>query len=421
MANATTHDLNEIKRRMQGASGVLKAELSGLRTGRASAHLLDPVMVDAYGTQMPLNQVATVSVPEPRLLSVNVWDRSLVHPVEKAIVNSNLGLSPATEGQTIRLRIPELNEERRKELVKLAHKYAETARVAVRHVRREAMDVIKKLEKDHKISKDDHDRFSGEIQKATDAGIAQPIQSATLEAAIPTAYRAADWEWVGLTRRARVVYASKERVKQDNITYEELADPKWRGKICIRSGQHVYNVALIASMIAHHGEDWTEQWLKGVKANLARKPAGDDRLQVKGVYAGECDIAVGNTYYMGAILKNDKEPEQKEWANSVTIIFPNTGDRGTHVNISGAVVAKYAPHKDNAIKLLEFLASDKGQEMYADVNNEYPVKEGIPWSTLVQSWGDFKPDPISLNDIAALRKKASELVDKVGFDDGPSS
>jgi len=168
-----THDINEIRRRMQGASAVLKTELSGLRTGRASAHLLDPVMVDAYGSQMPLNQVATVSVPEPRLISVNVWDRSLVHPAEKAIVNSNLGLSPATEGQTIRLRIPELNEERRKELVKLAHKYAETARVAVRHVRRDAMDVIKKLEKDHKISKDDHERFSTEIQKATDAGIAE--------------------------------------------------------------------------------------------------------------------------------------------------------------------------------------------------------------------------------------------------------
>jgi ribosome recycling factor len=169
----TTHDINEIKRRMQGASSVLKTELSGLRTGRASAHLLDPVMVEAYGAQMPLNQVATVSVPEPRMISVNVWDRSLVHPVEKAIVNSNLGLSPATEGQTIRLRIPELNEDRRKELVKVAHKYAETARVAVRHVRRDAMDVIKKLEKDHKISKDDHDRFSGDIQKATDTGIAE--------------------------------------------------------------------------------------------------------------------------------------------------------------------------------------------------------------------------------------------------------
>ena len=261
----------------------------------------------------------------------------------------------------------------------------------------------------------------GNLTQATAAGIAQPVQSATLDAEIPPSYRATDGEWFGLTRRARVVYASKERVKQDAITYEELADPKWRGKICIRSGQHVYNVALIASMIAHHGEEWTEQWLKGVKANLARKPAGDDRLQVKGVYAGECDLAIGNTYYMGAMLKNDKEPEQKEWANSVNMLFPNTGDRGTHVNVSGAVVAKYAPHQENAVKLIEFLASDKGQEMYADVNNEYPVKEGVPWSTLVQSWGDFKPDPISLNEVAGLRKKASELVDKVGFDDGPSS
>jgi iron(III) transport system substrate-binding protein len=261
----------------------------------------------------------------------------------------------------------------------------------------------------------------GNLTQATDAGIAQPIHSPALDAAIPPAYRAADDEWIGLTRRARVVYASKERVKLDKITYEDLADPKWRGKICIRSGQHVYNVALIASMIAHHGEQWTEQWLKGVKANLARKPAGDDRLQVKGVYAGECDIAIGNTYYMGAMLQNDKEPEQKAWANSVNILFPNSGDRGTHVNVSGAVVAKYAPHKDNAVKLIEFLASDRGQEMYAEVNNEYPVKVGVPWSPLVKSWGDFKPDPISLNEIAALRKTASELVDKVGFDDGPSS
>jgi ribosome recycling factor len=172
MANAT-YDINEIKRRMQGASTALKTELSGLRTGRASTHLLDPVMVEAYGAQMPLQQCASVTVPEPRLIAVNVWDRSLVHAVEKAIVNSNLGLSPSTEGQTIRLRIPELNEERRKELVKVAHKYAETARVAVRHVRRDAMDVIKKLEKDHSISKDDHDRHSAEIQKATDAGIAE--------------------------------------------------------------------------------------------------------------------------------------------------------------------------------------------------------------------------------------------------------
>jgi iron(III) transport system substrate-binding protein len=261
----------------------------------------------------------------------------------------------------------------------------------------------------------------GNLTQATDAGIAQPIESQAVLDAVPAAYRGENDEWIGLTRRARVVYASKERVKQQAITYEELADPKWRGKICVRSGQHVYNVALIASMIAHHGEAWTEEWLRGVKANLARKPAGNDRLQVKGVYAGECDLAIGNTYYMGKMLTDDEHPEQKEWANSVNMLFPNTQDRGTHVNVSGAVLAKNAPNKDNAIKLVEFLASDKGQEMYAEVNNEYPVKEGVPWSELVQSWGTFKSDPISLNEIAALRKAASELVDKVGFDEGPSS
>ena len=172
-----THDLNELKRRMQGALQGLKHELSGLRTGRASAALLEPIQVEAYGTHMPLNQVATVSVPEARLLSVQVWDKSMIHNVEKAIYASNLGLNPSTEGQVIRLRIPELNEERRKELVKVAHKYAEAARIAVRHVRRDGLDVLKKLEKDHQISKDDHDRMSDKVQKATDHAIAEVEQT----------------------------------------------------------------------------------------------------------------------------------------------------------------------------------------------------------------------------------------------------
>jgi ribosome recycling factor len=168
-----THDLNELRRRMQGALQAFKQELSGLRTGRATTAMLDPVQVEAYGTHMPLNQLATVSVPEPRLISVQVWDRSMVHAVEKAIINANLGLSPATEGQVLRLRIPELNEERRKELVKVAHKYAEAARIAVRHVRRDGLDVLKKMEKDHKISKDDHDHEAEQVQKATDQSIAE--------------------------------------------------------------------------------------------------------------------------------------------------------------------------------------------------------------------------------------------------------
>ena len=168
---AANYDINELKRRMQGALGVLKTELGGLRTGRASAHLLDPIQVEAYGQNMPLNQLATVTVPQPRMISVQVWDRSMVNAVEKAIMAANLGLTPSSEGQVIHLRIPELNEERRKELVKVAHKYAEAAKVAVRHVRRDGLDLLKKMEKDHQISEDDHKRMDGEVQKATDQAI----------------------------------------------------------------------------------------------------------------------------------------------------------------------------------------------------------------------------------------------------------
>src|SRR5580698_5332522 len=164
-------DINELKRRMQGATQSLKHELGGLRTGRAAASMLEPVQVEAYGSHMPLNQVATISVPEARLISVQVWDRSMIHAVEKAIAASNLGLTPSTEGQVLRLRIPELNEERRRELVKVAHKYAEAARVAVRHVRRDGLELLKKMEKDHKISEDDYTRQSGDVQKATDSTI----------------------------------------------------------------------------------------------------------------------------------------------------------------------------------------------------------------------------------------------------------
>jgi ribosome recycling factor len=181
------YDLNELKRRMQGALTILKQEMGALRTGRASAHLLDPIHVEAYGQSMPLNQLATVSVPQPRMISVQVWDRSMVHPVEKAILAANLGLTPSSEGQVIHLRIPELNEERRKDLVEVAHKYAEAAKVAVRHVRRDGMDALKKMEKDHQISQDDHKRMDGDIQKATDQSIADIDQMlATKEKEIMT-------------------------------------------------------------------------------------------------------------------------------------------------------------------------------------------------------------------------------------------
>ncbi|MEE4011063.1 Fe(3+) ABC transporter substrate-binding protein [Roseibium sp. FZY0029] len=261
----------------------------------------------------------------------------------------------------------------------------------------------------------------GRLDGAKQLGISQPVESEVVNANVPAEFRDPEGHWIGLTNRARVIYASKERVEQDSITYEELADPKWKGRLCTRSGQHVYTVGLVASMVAHDGAEETEKWLEGVRDNLARKPAGNDRAQVKAIYAGECDIALGNTYYMGLMQTNDKEPEQQTWAESVRILFPNTNDRGSHVNIAGVILAKNAPHKDNAVKLIEFLSSGEAQKIYAETNHEYPVKPGVAVSERVASWGEFKKDTLPLADIAKNRKTASELIDKVGFDDGPAS
>lgn len=261
----------------------------------------------------------------------------------------------------------------------------------------------------------------GRLDGAKQLGISQPVVSEVVNANVPAEFRDPEGHWIGLTNRARVIYASKERVDQDSITYEELADPKWKGRLCTRSGQHVYTVGLVASMVAHHGIEETEKWLEGVRDNLARKPAGNDRAQVKAIFAGECDIALGNTYYMGLMQTNEKEPEQQTWADSVRILFPNTNDRGSHVNIAGVILAKNAPNKDNAVKLIEFLSSEEAQEIYAETNHEYPVKPGVAVSERVASWGEFKKDTLPLADIAKNRKTASELIDEVGFDDGPAS
>lgn len=255
------------------------------------------------------------------------------------------------------------------------------------------------------------------LLQAVAAGVTAPLKSPELEKRIPAELRDPAGHWIGLTRRARIVYASKDRVKQDTITYEELADPKWKGKICSRPGQHTYNVSLVASMIANLGDEKAEAWLQGVKANLARKPAGGDRDQVRDVQAGLCDLAIGNTYYMVAMQKS---PDQKAWADAVKILFPNAGDRGTHVNISGVAMTASSANKANAQKLIEYLASDEAQKLYADANGEYPVVAGVKASETVESWGALKADPLPLSKLAELRKKASELVDKTGFDQGPT-
>ena len=252
-------------------------------------------------------------------------------------------------------------------------------------------------------------------------GVTQAVNDPAINGNIPEQYRDPEGHWFGLTTRGRVIYASVDRVAQDEITYEELADPKWRGKICTRSGQHAYNVALIASMIANKGAEYTEKWLEGVKANLARKPDGNDRAQAKGIYAGECDLGLGNTYYVGLMETNDKKPEQKEWRKAIKVLFPNSNERGTHVNISGMALTKHAPNKEEALKLMAFLASDHAQEIYAEQVFEYPVKPGLEVSKVVSGFGEIKPDSLSLEEIAKHRKEASRLVDKVGYDDGPQS
>lgn len=259
------------------------------------------------------------------------------------------------------------------------------------------------------------------LSEIANKGLTQEVNNEAINSNIPESLRSESGNWFGLTIRGRVIYASKERVSQDELTYEDLAKPEWKGRICTRSGQHAYNVALFASMIAHHGEEYTEKWLTDVKNNMARKPDGNDRAQAKGIFSGECDIGIGNTYYIGLMQNNEKDPEQKEWAKSMKVIFPNTNGRGTHVNLSGMALAKNSPNKDNAVKLMEFLASGTAQEIYAEQVFEYPVKPGAEASDTVKAFGEMKADPLSLNAIAKLRKAASQLVDKVGYDNGPSS
>ena len=241
------------------------------------------------------------------------------------------------------------------------------------------------------------------------------VDSKILEKNVPAQYRDSEDEWFALTLRSRNVYSSRDRVGRlpADFDYADLAKPEWKGKICTRSGKHPYNVSLVSSMIANHGEAEAKEWLEGVKANLARKPQGNDRAQVKAVKEGLCDLAIGNSYYLGKMVNDEK---QKMWAEAVYINFPGQKAEGTHVNVSGMAMAKYAPNKNNAQKLMEFLTDDKAQQMYAEVNYEYPVKEGVKRSELVASWGDFRADDLSLEKVADYHSTAIKLLDEVKFD-----
>jgi iron(III) transport system substrate-binding protein len=259
----------------------------------------------------------------------------------------------------------------------------------------------------------------GNLMDLVDGGVTQPVKSAALESAVPANLRGADGQWFALSLRARVLYADKNQ-PLTSFRYEDLANPKWKGKVCIRAGQHPYNTALVAAMIAHDGEAKTEQWLRGVKANLARKATGGDRDVARDILGGICDIGLANSYYVGQMKGSKEGTDARKWGDAIKVVrptFASAKSGGTHVNISGAAVAKNAPQRANAVKLLEFLVSEPAQTLYAQANYEYPVRKGVALDPIIgETIGELKADTLPVAEIAKYRKQASALVDKVGFD-----
>ena len=255
----------------------------------------------------------------------------------------------------------------------------------------------------------------GRLHRYQDLGLLASIKSEILEMKIPYYLRSKDNTWFGLSKRTRVIAVSKQRVELGAITtFEDLAKPKWKGKVCSRPGSHVYNRALMSSIIAAHGENKATKWAKGLVSNLAKKPQGNDRSQVKSIFSGECDIVIINHYYFGKLTYSSNK-EHRKWANSARIIFPNQGDnqRGAHINISGGGVVKFSKNKDQAQKFLEYLVNVDAQKLYGDVNFEYPINNNSKLSDKLQALGTFKEDSIPIDEIARLAPKAQEIIDKV--------
>jgi iron(III) transport system substrate-binding protein len=255
----------------------------------------------------------------------------------------------------------------------------------------------------------------GNLIDLVDKGLAQPVQSPVLERAIPANLRGRNGEWFTLSLRARVLYAARN-LDLTSFNYEDLADPRWKGKVCIRSGQHPYNTAMIAAFLAHHGEARTEAWLQGIKANLARPATGGDRDVARDIMGGICDIGIANSYYVGLMRSGAGGAEQQKWGDAIKVILPTFQGGGTQVNVSGASVAKYAPNRAVALKFLEYLVSDDAQRIYAEANYEYPVKPGAPIHPIIAKLGTLQVDGIQLTEIAKHRAAASKLVDRAGLD-----
>lgn len=256
---------------------------------------------------------------------------------------------------------------------------------------------------------------AGRLYRAETAGVLQPVQSELLAQHIPAHLRHPEGFWFGMTYRARTIMYVKDRVKPEQLsTYENLATPQWRGKVCVRSSNSIYNQSMLASMIATEGAQAAEQWAKGLVANFARRPQGGDRDQVMAAASGQCDLVLANTYYLAQMTVSDN-PAQQEAAEQVAVFWPNQQGRGVHVNISGAAITKSAKNRANALKLLEFMVTPEAQQWYAQVNHEYPVRADVPASDLLRSWGAFKADSVNLTALGVNNPEAVRIMDRAGW------
>lgn len=256
---------------------------------------------------------------------------------------------------------------------------------------------------------------AGRLYRAKSMDLLQPVESETLTSNVPSHLRDPDGMWYGLTKRARIIAYHRERVNPDNLsTYEALAEDEWRDRIAVRSSSNIYNISLLASLVAHHGEERAREWAAGVVENMVRQPQGNDRDQLRAVAAGEADIAIVNTYYVGH-MANSSNPEEVEVAEQIGVFFPNQEGRGAHINVSGAGVTRHAPNPENAVRLIEFLSGAQAQEQFARGNYEYPVQPDLPAADVVESWGEFNEDTLNLSELGQHQEQAVRIFDEVGW------
>lgn len=323
------------------------------------------------------------------------------------------GLNQAFAGEV------NLYSARQEALIKpLLDKFTEQTGIAVNLVTAKADALLARLKSEGRLTP--ADVFitvdAGRLHRAKAAGLFQAVDSTTLTATVPAQYRDPDGAWYGLSLRARPIMYVVGKVDPSTLTrYEDLSDGAWKGRICVRSSGNIYNQSLVASMIAANGEVETEKWATGLVDNFGRPPAGGDRDQIKAAAAGECDIAIVNTYYLARMLNDKKDDAQRMAAERMAIIWPNQHDRGAHVNVSGAGLIRYSKNKDNAIRLIEFLVSDESQKWYAEANQEYPVKPGVEISDTLKDFGEFKADTVNLAALGENNAAAVKLMDRAGW------